>query len=262
MCISESPFASGELFPQDRWALFLDLDGTLIDIVDQPASASVPPRLVGDLLALEQRLNGALAIVSGRPIADVDRLMQSAQFDVAGIHGAEIRIGDQIFREPNGGTEALRRAGDCLARLLSVDAGCVLEDKGVAVAIHWRQAPHLEQVMLDHVLEVASGLGSAYRVQRGKSVAEIVPAMVGKGRAIDIMMALTPYRGCRPIYVGDDLTDEPALELVRARGGISVHVGVGRSSAEYRLDNPAMLRDRVMSWAAGAEIFPAQDFST
>ena len=231
------------------WALFLDFDGTLVDIAPRPDAVMVEPGLPDVLAAIRDRLGGALAIVSGRAILDIDRYLPG--FDVCGLHGLESRIGRTVTRP-----EGLRSLDREIAELRSRFAGrhgIVIEDKGVGLTIHWRMAPEHEAEAVAAVGDLAARLGPAYRVQDGKAVREIVPAQAGKGRGIRGMMAGPPFAGRRPVFVGDDRTDEHGFEAVNEMDGLSVKVGDGETLAKRRLASPAAARKWLADWAGGAD---------
>jgi trehalose 6-phosphate phosphatase len=135
--------------------------------------------------------------------------------------------------------------------------GVLIEDKGCSVAVHWRTAPDKADFARAQAQASAAALGDAYRIQYGKAVAEILPAASGKGRVIEAFLRELPYRGRMPVFIGDDLTDEPGFAAVNAAGGMSIRVGAGESAAMKSLDSPAQLRERLFRWAETGEIpFP------
>lgn len=241
--------------PADRWALFLDFDGALVDIADTPEAVSPPAGLACALARLRDRVDGALAIVSGRPLAILDRFLAPHRFDAAGVHGAERRAGGRVERHPDGLQEARAR----LCERLPSDAGLRVEDKGCALTVHWRLAPHLEGAAITAIAETLRALGSRYRVQHGKCAAEILPRDADKGRAIEAFLGAPPYQGRRPLFIGDDLTDEHGFAVVNRRCGVSARVGPGQTCARFRLGAPQDVRACVHRWAAGAPINPEQD---
>lgn len=235
----------------DAYALFLDFDGTLVDIVERPEAVVVEPGLTDALAALRDRLGGALAIVSGRPIAFLDRHLGEGAFDAAGLHGLERRLGG-AFQGCNPQDHPALRAGvAALQAQFADDPRIVIEDKGCSVAVHWRMAPERLSEARGTAGALAESLGSGYRIQYGKAVAEILPAASGKGRVIASFLDEPPYRGRRAIFVGDDLTDEHGFETVNARGGVSVRIGPGETIAGVRLTDPAELRRCLLDWAGG-----------
>ena len=244
-----------DLRPSD-WALFLDFDGTLVEIADRPDAVVVDPTLVGILRALRERLDGALAVITGRPIAAIDAYLAPELFDAAGLHGAEHRLAGRFEEARPEPDPALREAVAGLARQLSGEPGLLIEDKGPSVAVHWRLAPHRADRAGEAVLQAAAALGGAYRLQWGKAVAEIVPAGANKGRVIERFLDAAPYRGRRPVFAGDDLTDEHGFAAVNARDGVSLRVGEGPTEAQAVLPSPAALRLWLSRWAQGDLVFP------
>lgn len=244
----------------DNWAMFLDFDGTLADIVGHPEAISIAASLVEHLTCLRDRLGGALAIISGRPIAALDRFLAPYEFDAAGVHGLERRLGGQPQHCPVRERGRLPAALTSLKERLPQNAGLLIEDKGCSVAVHWRMSPQLEGLVLDVIADVMHGLGPEYQLQQGKAVAEILSSDVNKGHAIEALLSAPPYLGRRPVFIGDDLTDEHGFDVVNGRGGVSVRVGPGPSRARFRLANPQAVRDRVRAWCAGQPINPEQDF--
>jgi trehalose 6-phosphate phosphatase len=236
-----------------RYAVFLDFDGTLVDIAARPEWVCVDPALLKVLDQLKRRLDGALAIVSGRSLAVLDRLLAPLRFDASGLHGAECRRGEETWC----GTTVpapFRHAVDELKREFDREAGLLVEDKGKAVSLHWREAPHRAGDALAALARVAHRLGDDYRVQHGKAVAELVPAGASKGTAIAQFLTAPPYEGRCPVFIGDDLTDEQGFEVVNAKGGLSAHVGAGPTRAQFRLGSPAEVRSALQRWAEGEPI--------
>lgn len=244
----------------DDWALFLDFDGTLVDIARHPEAVSVPAEFARPLARLRDRLGGALAIISGRRIESLDRFLTPYEFDVVGVHGLERRAGGQLQLCPAHVSGRLRAVLKTLSRRLPQNMGLYIEDKGCAVAAHWREAPQLEGLVLEAMEDVMGGLRPAYVLQKGKAVAEIVSAEVNKGLAIEALLSAPPYQGRRPIFIGDDLTDEHGFDVVNQRGGVSVCVGPGPTCARLRLADSQAVRDCLGAWAAGRPINPEQDF--
>jgi trehalose 6-phosphate phosphatase len=237
-----------------NYALFLDFDGTLVDIVERPDAVVMDPALPEVLTNLQGRLGGALAIISGRPIAFLDGHFAPHVFDTAGLHGLEQRIAGRLSMCEPDEHPALR---DMVARLNTIVAdkeGLLIEDKGCSVAIHWRLAPHEKDFALATAHAAIEALGNDYRVQHGKAVAEILPSAAGKGKVIERFLHESPYRGRRPIFIGDDLTDENGFKTVNAHGGLSVRIGAGETIAKIRLETPADLRQCLAAWASDGSL--------
>jgi trehalose 6-phosphate phosphatase len=234
----------------DRYALFLDFDGTLVDIVERPEEVVVDPAVPEVLTRLQERLGGALAIISGRPIAFLDGRLLPHTFDMAGLHGLEHRIAGHLSMCDPEEHPALREMVERLIGIVADKPGILIEDKGCSVAIHWRLAPHEKDFAMATARAAIEALGSDYRLQHGKAVAEILPAAAGKGKVIERFLQEAPYKGRRPIFVGDDLTDENGFKTVNAHGGLSVRIGAGETIAKVRLGTPADLRDRLSAWVS------------
>lgn len=230
-------------------ALFLDFDGTLVDIVDRPEAVVVDPALPGVLARLRERLGGALALVSGRSIATLDAFLDPFRPDAAGMHGIERRIGGRSYPCDPSAHPALRKAAALLRAQAQEWPGVLVEDKGCSVAFHWRLAPDHAAAAQALMIRLETELGEGYRLQAGKAVAEILPAGASKGAVIAAMMKEPPYRGRRAVFVGDDLTDEKGFAVVNDLGGLSVRIGEGETIAPIRLASPAVLRKHLVEWA-------------
>lgn len=227
--------------PADDWALFLDVDGCLLDFSDTPDGAIVPAALPAQLDALSQRLHGALALVSGRTLASLDRLFSPLRWPAAGLHGLERRHGD-LRIPPPAAPPALPDIRNDALRLAAKYPGTLVEDKGAAIALHWRVEPLAASDFEAFAMAALAHL-PGYRLQHGDHVIELRPALADKGDAIAAFLDEAPFRGRLPVFAGDDLTDEHGFEIVNARGGISVLVGAREgSSAHCHLDNPAAVR--------------------
>jgi trehalose 6-phosphate phosphatase len=246
--------------PNDEFALFLDFDGTLVNIVERPDAVVVDAALPKILTHLQEKLGGALAIISGRPIAFLDMRFKPHLFDAAGLHGLEHRIGDQLFLCDPDEHPQLRDMIERLDEIVTSKPGLLIEDKGCSVAIHWRLAPQENEFALATAQAAVQALGSDYRVQFGKAVAEILPAAAGKGKVIERFLQQDPYKGRRPIFVGDDLTDENGFKTVNAHGGLSIRIGAGETIARERLGTPSDLRHSLSIWASGGSFPFIRDF--
>lgn len=218
-------------------ALFLDFDGTLVELAEEPGAIAVPPALKPLLDRLALRLEGRLAIVSGRAIDDLRSHLVSSAAVLSGSHGAELRYADGR-RVPVSAPPGLAAAREEIRRFAAESAGLLVEDKPAGVALHYRLAPEQEGPVGDFLAGLAARSGLA--LQRGKMVAELRPAGTDKGAAVRRLMAEPPFAGARPVFVGDDLTDEHAFEAAAALGGEGVLVGPARSTAaRWRLDGVA-----------------------
>ncbi len=205
-------------------ALFLDIDGTLLDLAPTPDEIIVPPSLPAQLDALSRRLGGALALVTGRGLSYADRLFAPFQFPTAGLHGAERRSpdGSIVRAAPTGGFERLKTE---LRAKTAGWAGILIEDKGAAVAAHFRLAPARQAELTELMQRLADRAGPEWTLQHGKMVLEIRPAGANKGDALERFLENPPFFGRRPIAIGDDLTDEAMFGTANRLGGYSIRVG-------------------------------------
>ncbi len=225
-------------------ALFLDFDGTLVDLAPTPESVRVPSALPGLLVQLNAALDGALAIVTGREIADIDQFLAGPEIVVAGSHGAIIRTepGSQPELMPNAPMldASLRSALGALANEL----GCLTEDKGFSVALHYRQAPEQASALKDRIDSLLDAHDDAFRpvVMTGKMVYEIKFDTYNKGTALDCLMKRSPFAGRRPVFIGDDTTDIYGFEQASALGGVGFSVGRSMSHASAMFDSARALR--------------------
>jgi len=221
--------------PQRDWAYFLDLDGTLMDIADSPGSARPDPTLRRLVKGLYRHVGGAVALISGRSLADVDSLFPGIRLPATGQHGIERRDArGRISRHPVSSGEldwARRRLGEAVARR----PGLLLEDKGLSLALHYRRVPYLAGYAHRLVRSMLPQLGARYTIQTGKRVVELKPAGKDKGVAVLEFMAEEPFRGRMPVFVGDDATDEHGFATVNRLHGYSVKVGPGPTTARWRL---------------------------
>jgi trehalose 6-phosphate phosphatase len=206
-----------------RWALFLDIDGTLIDIADQPDGITVPPDLPEALEQVSLMLGGALALVTGRALIYADALFGSHRFPIAGLHGAERRsAAGQVER-----VEKTRDFVDLKERMVDEAQqwpGVLVEDKGLAIAAHYRQAPEYQSQVEALMTRYAALAGADYTLQRGKMVLEIRPARASKGEAVRAFLSEPPFQGRIPVVIGDDVTDEAMFKVANELGGHSIRI--------------------------------------
>jgi trehalose 6-phosphate phosphatase len=228
----------------DRSALYLDYDGTLVGIAPTPAEARADAALVALLGALERRLAGALAIVSGRPVADIDGFLAPLRLNVAGLHGLQLRRRDGSLIERAAATASLEAAKLAFGAFVAQAPGTLVEDKRLSVALHFRGAPAVADAATALAARLAAASGGELRLQQGKMVVELLPAGRDKGRAIEDLLALPDFARRRPVFVGDDVTDEAGFRVINERGGISVRVGTAEqdSVAAWRLAGVDSLR--------------------
>lgn len=223
-----------------RCALFLDFDGTLVELAEHPSAIVIPDGLVQTLARMHTLLEGAVAVISGRPIAQIDHFLAPLVLGVAGVHGAERRRADGSLACLQ--TPPLGRAQEAAVALGRAHDALVVEAKRGSVALHYRQAPDLEAVCvaaMQDAVEHSPGL----TLLHGKMVVEATGCEASKGRAIEAFLAERPFTGRKPVFIGDDVTDEAGFAAVQRLGGLGVKVGEGPSAASHRLDNPAMMRE-------------------
>jgi trehalose 6-phosphate phosphatase len=226
-------------------SLFLDLDGTLADIADTPGAVGPVRRRTQALKALSHALAGRVAVLSGREVAQVDRILEGAVAAVAGLHGLERRTADgRLDRTPP--HPGLADARDCLATLAKAQRGLLLEDKRASVALHYRLAPEAGPAVIDCARRLARQTGLV--LQEGHMVAELRTPGPDKGEALRVFMEESPFFLGRPVMIGDDLTDEDAFRAAVALGGEAILIGQPRrSAARWRLDSPSTL----LAWLEG-----------
>lgn len=229
------------------WAYFLDVDGTLIDIAATPAAAAVDAALLALLDRLHRASGGAVALISGRALADLERRLGSG-LPLAGQHGLERRdAAGRLWIHPSApaATQALRAA---LAPTLARYAGLLLEDKGLTLALHYRQAPQLAATLQTLMKRLVAEVGDGLVLQKGKCVLEVKPAGVDKGTAIEDYLREPPFLGRTPVFIGDDLNDEHGFAVINRLQGLSIKVGVGKTCAQHRLPDVRAVR----AWLAAA----------
>ena len=217
-----------------HWAFFLDVDGTLADIAPHPAEVTIADHARDTLFRLVEACEGAVALVSGRSIADIDRLFAPLHLPVAGLHGLERRNAGGRVTRVAARPEALDAARAALEAFAGAHPGVLIEDKGVSLALHFRQAPKVETEAETVVSGVIAGAQGTLVLQRGKMVLELRPGGSDKGAAVDDFMAEPPFAGRLPIFVGDDVTDEAGFATINKMDGISIRVGDGTPTcAQY-----------------------------
>ena len=232
---------AGIMQPSDRRGIvvFADFDGTLVSIADRPEDVIVPPGLSTDLAGLAERLHGALALVTGRPIEAIDRFLAPGRFAVAGGHGTERRRPDGSMLMPDTALQAASaRIGARLRPFAQGEPRLVLEIKIAAVSLHFRQAPELEAVCRE-AMEAALEDEPLFTIIAGKMVFEAKPAALNKGTAAAAFLVEPPFAGRAPLFVGDDRTDEDGFAIAQAQGGLGIKVGAGETMARHRLPSPS-----------------------
>lgn len=220
-------------------ALFLDADGTLLAFADDPEGVVLPAGLLATLDALHAALGGALALVSGRPIDGLDRLFGRPAWAAAGQHGLERRAADGTLTTVPVDRDELARLRESVHLAARDLPGLRVEDKSWSVALHWREHPELGPEVAQRAPAIADAF-PGFELQPGNHVCEFKPRGMDKGVAVAKFLDEAPFRGRKPVYLGDDLTDEHAFVVVNALGGMSVRVGARTPShAAFTLSSPA-----------------------
>jgi trehalose 6-phosphate phosphatase len=228
-------------------AFFLDIDGTLVAIAERPDIVRIEPSLMELIRGVREAAGGAVAIVSGRTIRDIDRLFAPLVLPAAGQHGLERRDAEGRLHRHDFTAGPLREAALRLAAFASAHPGLLLEDKGASLALHYRQSPSLEGAVREAVGREAQRIGRNFEMQQGIKVIELKPSGRDKGMAIAEFLDEAPFKGRKPVFVGDDLTDEFGFAMVNRLGGCSIKVGPGETAAGWRIEHAAA----VLVWLAG-----------
>lgn len=219
-------------------AMFLDFDGTLVEIAETPDAVHVAQTTRATLVRLQKLLDGALAIVTGREIAIVDAMLSPFRCPVAGVHGLTRRDAEGREHDKPIPPSFLDAAERQLATLAAKNPGLLVERKSHAVALHYRGRPSLEAACIAAMEELIA-LDERVCLVRGKMVIEARPIGGDKGSAVVDFLAERPFAGRRPVFAGDDVTDEDAFRVVNDRNGVTLKIGGGESRARYRLDDTA-----------------------
>src|SRR5467141_285168 len=237
--------APGELARRlDECAMLLDIDGTLLDLAPTPREVWVPPGLAITLNGLLMRTSGALALVSGRSLNDIDLIFAPEQFPAVGGHGAEMRISTDseavATHAPPMDKELKRR----LAAIARLSPGILLEDKGYSLALHYRLAPHAEKAIYEAVSLIRADLPNApIEVLPGKCVCEIKHSGFNKASGVRELMTHEPFKGRRPVFIGDDVTDETVFAIMPDLGGLAFSVGRRAHGVAGHFDEPRDVRE-------------------
>jgi trehalose 6-phosphate phosphatase len=230
-------------------SLFLDFDGTLAPLAPRPQDVSVAAWVVPALQSLRQKLQGALAIVSGRPLAGIDAFLHPLVLAGAGCHGVERRnVSGCIERHESSPPASVV---SCARALAARHGGLVVESKPSGLALHYRLSPELATLcreQLAQALAEAPGAALEWELLDGHCVCELKQRSVSKGGAVRAYLAEAPFAGRLPVFVGDDVTDEDGIRAVQAAGGFGIRVGPGRSEARFRLADT----DAVAAWLVEA----------
>jgi trehalose 6-phosphate phosphatase len=225
-------------------AVLLDIDGTLIDLAPTPREVWVPPGLAKTLHRLHQRTNGALAFVSGRSLNDIDLIFAPDQFPAVGGHGAEMRLeadSEAVAAHAPPMDKELKRRLAAIARL---SPGILLEDKGYSLALHYRLAPHAEKAIYAAVSLIRADLPNApIEVLPGKCVCEIKHSGFTKASGVHELMKREPFKGRRPFFIGDDVTDETVFAIMPDLDGLAFSVGRRAKGVAGHFDAPSDVRE-------------------
>jgi len=232
------------LLPGD--ALFLDIDGTLVELAPAPDRVDVDPALAPALVSTARALGGALALVTGRSIRDADRLFPGLGLPIAGQHGCERRSADGTRHLHAADPRTLDRLRDLFAAFAARHPGILVEHKGMSLALHYRAVPGLASRVHQAIREAVGDVDGDWTVEGGKRLVEVRPGGRDKGRAIADFLGEPPFAGRRPVFVGDDRGDEHGFRVVERARGVSIKVGDGRSCARHRLPDV----DAVRAWLA------------
>lgn len=230
--------------PGALWALFLGVDGGLVELPRHPEEAVVPDTLLVVLSALNAELGGALALVSGRTLEQLDRLFAPLVLPSAGQYGIERRSADgHTHRAPLPQKSLLDELHRLCYALLPLHPGLKIEDKGESIALRYHDAPQLADTIVAAANGIVAPFGGVFETQPGEMVQEIMPATSSKGGAVHAFLREQPFLARMPVFVGDDRADDSAFAAVNALGGISIGIGAARDTlAKYHLPDPAAAR--------------------
>jgi trehalose 6-phosphate phosphatase len=225
-------------------AILLDIDGTLLDFAPTPREVWVPPGLAKTLDRLLARTSGALALVSGRSLNDIDLIFAPKQFPAIGGHGAEMRISCDSEAVATHAPPMDKELKLRLAAIARLSPGILLEDKGYSLALHYRLAPHAEKAIYEAVSLIRADLPNApIEVLPGKYVCEIKHSGFTKATGVLELMTHEPFRGRRPIFIGDDVTDETVFAIMPDLGGLAFSVGRRAQGVAGHFDEPRDVRE-------------------
>lgn len=225
----------------NRWALFLDFDGTLVELAETPEAIRVPAGLPDLLRALSERFSGAVAVVTGRSLDNLDRHL-GVRLPAAGQHGVQWRATPADIAQARS-TPALDAAREQMRELTATWPRLLVEDKGATLAVHYRGVPEAEPGLRQAMASLVEASDNALEVLMGKNVCELRPSGINKGSAISRLLETPRFAGRLPLVIGDDVTDEAAFEVALDAGGAAVKVGSGDSRARWRLQDPLRVRE-------------------
>jgi trehalose 6-phosphate phosphatase len=227
-------------------AILLDIDGTILDIAPSPRQVWVPAELRRTLTRLAGLTGGALALVSGRSINDIDLIFSPLQLPAIGVHGAEMRLSGEadVQERITPLSKSLKRR---LATIAELGPGILVEDKGYSLALHYRLAPDKGPAMLEAIAKICASVPEErVEILPGKLIVDIKPAAINKGNAVHELMQYPPFAGRRPIFIGDDTTDLPVFGIVPTFGGQAYSVGGIAADVDGHFDAP----EDVRAWLA------------
>jgi trehalose 6-phosphate phosphatase len=230
-------------------ALFLDFDGTLVEIADTPDGVVVPDAVPAILSRAMDRLDGRVALVSGRSVAALERFLPAFEGTLIGSHGAERRVDGQTSHTAEFDRTVIETLQRLVADFASLRPSFLVEPKPTGVVLHYRQAQEHGALAL-HFMDSLACAAEGFRLQPALCAYELKPDTVGKDVALAALWEDAAFAGKTPIYAGDDLTDEPALEWVESKGGVAVKIGGADTAATHHLPDPAALRERLEKWLA------------
>jgi len=230
--------------PHADWGLFFDVDGTLLEIAPTPDAVVVGKKVLTVLRDLNDATGGAVALVSGRPLDQLDQLFAPLRLPAAGLHGLEVRTAQGDVLRPPPPSRDFERMRLALKAFAAQHAGLLFEDKEYALALHYRLAPEFADASRICVEDVAGKWGDGYQILAGKKVFEIKPKQANKGSVVESFMTTLPFAKICPVYIGDDVTDEDGFAAVNRLGGHSIRVGTSPATcARYTIPNVAKLLD-------------------
>jgi trehalose 6-phosphate phosphatase len=229
--------------PQMDWAWFFDVDGTLVEIASSPASVIVHDELPDLIAQLHFLSGGAVSLITGRAVADVDRFLPMPGISVAGQHGLELRTADGTFIPASSVDVDLQDVTAALEDAAARHPGLLVEFKGESIALHYRNVPRLAGYAHRLMRSLRERYAPDFAVRKGKRVVELIHHSADKGAAIRKLMKTEPFKGRTPVFLGDDVTDESGFAVVNELSGVSIKVGPGPTLASWRLNDVSAVRE-------------------
>lgn len=243
------PACASDLPDPSRAALLLDFDGTLVDIAERPDGIVVTPEARALVARAVERLDGRVAFVSGRSLDDLERYLPEFAGALIGTHGAELRIDGRRERAEEYDEEIVAHLNRLASDFAKLRPEFLVEPKPSGVVLHFRQAEHHAALAL-RFMESLAMAADGFKLQPALMAYELKPENVGKDVALRRLLSSPPFEGAVPVFAGDDLTDEPALELVQEMGGIGIKIGQAETLARHRIPDPATLIACLGDWLA------------